>query len=743
MMMTETTDAPKETTTEPAVAESRAKRHLKGWAKWSHRLIYVGILLPVMLVLGFAGAIHFMDFNQYKPQLESEFQKRTGYELSIEGKVGVSVWPFSLSAEKVTVASPVGFDQPLAEIDQAEVTLSLWALFVEQRLKASGLELIGPRLNLIENSSGQRNIQPLVAAGFAPAQARLASMFQSPSSSPLWMTPGSWVIGEANAASTETATSSESWDLEALIMRDGSVTWQSPQDSLALKHLSLMAYDLIPGRPSEVMLSGQLASNRLAFQTQLDAQGQMVLSKGMQSVTLTDWQADLRLQSTDSDEIPPLQATLKLVQAELDREKAMFHVKQAALLSVLGRMEVSGSGSWPFQSGKPLKGTLSMDRVNVRQWARHTGLNLPRFQSDQALTDVSVTLQGQWQGAQWSLEEVVVKLDQASLEGWMRRDPDGRIRFDWQGSNWNLDNYQAWLKPRSQDGVAPGQADEKEGVPSDAVSEVPVSGTKAQARSVLPLGLPIKGLRTWPVEGDLALTQLRHQGVSYDEVRASMQSESGRWHLQPLSLQLYQGQIETELTLDVSGETPAYSTSGQISDVAMQPLMTDAWEQSRLSGDLFLQFQLASKGVNPQLLKQNANGRFEGEIRDGAYHGMDLNRLLSGQSAQPGQTRFESLSFGAPVKEGVVDWQTLEVTSERFSAQGSGTWNWGRGELSMRFDLNYDRPPAGLAMLEGLSVPVTVAGPTDQMVWQAPLDKLLQTPDNQKKLLDAVRQLLN
>ncbi|MDR9498286.1 MAG: AsmA family protein [Hydrogenovibrio sp.] len=737
---------PTETTTEQATTDSRAKRHLKGWAKWSHRLIYVGILLPVMLVLGFAGAVHFMDFNQYKPQLESEFQKRTGYALSVEGEVGVSVWPFSLSVETVTVASPDGFEQPLAEIDQAEVTLSLWALFVEQRLKASGVELIGPRLNLIEKAGGQRNYQPLVAR-LAPVQASLASMFQSPSSSPLWMTPGSWVIGEANAATTDTATS-ESWDLEALIVRDGVLTWQSPQGNLALKHLSLMAYDLMPERPSEVMLSGQLASSGLAFQTQLDARGQMVLTNGMQSVTLNDWQADLRLQPTDSDEVPPLQATFKLAQAQLDREKDMFHVKQAALLSVLGRMEASGSGPWPFQSGKPLAGSLSMDRVNVRQWARHTGLNLPRFQSDQALTDVSLTLQGQWQGAQWSLEEVVAKLDQASLEGWMRRDPDGRIRFDWQGADWNLDHYQAWLKPRSQDSAAPDQATEENGKEngnsaSDSVSDAVSPDAKAQPRSVLPVGLPIKGLRTWQVEGDVALTHLRHQGVSYDEVRASVQSESGRWHLQPFMLRLYQGQIETELTLDVSGETPVYTTSGQISDVAMQPLMTDAWEQSRLSGDLFLQFQLASKGVNPQLLKQNATGRFEGEIRDGAYHGMDLNRLLSGQSAQPGETRFESLNFAAPVKDGVVDWETLAVTSERFSAQGSGNWDWGRGEVSMRFDLNYDRPPKGLAMLEGLSVPVTVAGPTDQMVWQAPLDKLLQTPDNQKKLLDAVRQLLN
>jgi AsmA protein len=280
-MMKET--QPNEAETPQPTKRDRARHHLKHWGKWTHRLIYVGVLIPIVLVLGFAGAIHFMDFNQYKPQLEAEFKKQTGYDLSVEGNVDVSVWPFSLSAQNATVASPKGFERPLVEMEQVEVTLSLWSLFVQQRLQASGVELIGPRINLIETDAGQRNFKGLVTN-------RWLKRWQVASAQSSIAMPGGWLTAQAHAASE-----SQRWDLDAFVVRDGSLRWKTPARTWQWDHIALMAYDLRPEQPAEVQLSARMDIQGVDFQTQFDARGQMTFTPSMQRLALSDWQAHLRL----------------------------------------------------------------------------------------------------------------------------------------------------------------------------------------------------------------------------------------------------------------------------------------------------------------------------------------------------------------------------------------------------------------------------------------------------------------
>lgn len=137
--------------------------------KWSLWLILGGFLLIVITII---SALLIVDPNDYKDEIAAEVYRQTGRELSINGNINVSYFPWlGFVIEDVTLGNAKGFQQkPFLKIKQANARLKLLSLLSEPEI--GELELSGLQLLLQRNARGTTNWQDLLERGKADNKAK-------------------------------------------------------------------------------------------------------------------------------------------------------------------------------------------------------------------------------------------------------------------------------------------------------------------------------------------------------------------------------------------------------------------------------------------------------------------------------------------------------------------------------------------------------------------------------------------
>ncbi len=95
------------------------------------------------------------------------------------------------------------------------------------------------------------------------------------------------------------------------------------------------------------------------------------------------------------------------------------------------------------------------------------------------------------------------------------------------------------------------------------------------------------------------------------------------------------------------------------------------------------------------------NGRITAKVNDGAFVGMDLNKLLAGQKTQPQDaTQFRRLSLTGNIRKGILKTKDFNVKSQRFSATGTGSLELTSTLLDSTLYTVYQNPPKSLRSLK-------------------------------------------
>lgn len=702
--------------------------------KWFRRIFVVFLMLPGVLFLGFWGAMQFVDFNQYKPTIEKEFLDKTGHRLKINGAVEVSVIPFVMSAKQLEVKNPKGFDsqKDLADIQAVELELSLWDLFIHRQLSIQGLEIEHPTLNLVTNQSGQRNWQFFQnLAGFsAPPKQGFRSVAYVP------------VI--KNQANLKASSDKEDWTLRSLILQNAQLHWtnQLNHHEYDLQDFDMMAFDLAPNTPFNVITEFDFSSNRNKAKFHVKLSHQLEIAQHFKSWKAMNWQGTLVTKLPDRFKLPEVRVESSGTLFSVNMKTNQVAVKSAVLKSLDSSLKLDMSydfGAQPHSSGH-----IESKNIQLRKWLRHSGIRSPRFVHKWALSKVTLDMDWEHSDNQLALKDIDMVLDQSHITGKVLRqtqtDGQSRTHFDLNVDQLDLDKYQAIAEERKKAWQARKLEKQKAaGTPSPKPKHTP----KAKlTQTYLPLALPISTLRTMHAEGRLHFGHLKAWNLSFQDASITLLADKGRLDLAPLDAKLYQGQLLSKLTIDVTGNTPRYLWSGRVEKAQLQPMLTDGWGNKHLSGTYDGHFDLRTAGVNGHLLKQNMSGSFEAQVRNGAYHGMDLNKLLAGKSSSAkDSTQFDRLKLEGEIAKGIFTAQKLNLNSDRFSSIGVGTLNLPKGEVKGHLYTTYRKPPPSLQKLKGLEVPIYLKGPLGQVQWQVDLDKLLQNRGNQQKLLKGLKQL--
>ena len=189
-----------------ATSTENLRRRVRAWAtaRWA-RVAMVAVAAALLL-----GAVvpYFLDADPYRGTISNLIAERTGRQIRF-GKIRAQVLPHvGFSVEDAHMGNPSGF-APGEFVAAQEVrgALAFWPLVLRREIRLTSLEMVKPKLLLLEDGRGHNNYTFSSAAPSAVAAVRLAQAF-----------PGAPEGSDANAgAGTSTL------EVDALSLRDAEV----------------------------------------------------------------------------------------------------------------------------------------------------------------------------------------------------------------------------------------------------------------------------------------------------------------------------------------------------------------------------------------------------------------------------------------------------------------------------------------------------------------------------------------
>ncbi len=125
--------------------------------KWLGAIVSILVLLVILTAV---CLVTFVNPNRFKPLIAEQVMKYTGRQLTIEGDLSWSLFPYlGVKTGHVLLSNPTGFEQKIfAEMQHATFGVKLFPLF-HKRIESSGILLDGLKLNLIKEANGKNNWQ--------------------------------------------------------------------------------------------------------------------------------------------------------------------------------------------------------------------------------------------------------------------------------------------------------------------------------------------------------------------------------------------------------------------------------------------------------------------------------------------------------------------------------------------------------------------------------------------------------
>ncbi|MGM0541536.1 MAG: AsmA family protein [Pseudomonadota bacterium] len=744
--------------------------------KWFKRGTLILAIIPILLFLGFAGAVSLIDFNQYKPQIEQEVAKVTGRDFKIEGAVEVSVLPFIFNIGQLYLRNSEGFtEETLLSVREVQIELSLVSLFIDKEISVISLELIEPKLHLIKTETGDNWSDIQLISQWLPKRPGLSpspllahlpptlSRDNHPPSASEWFDTLERV--QVSNVAHQGLKPNFDWAFDSLVIRQGELQFEDQvAGSLAkLSAINILTFDVIKGQPFDVKSDFIYQNSASLRKYDFNLNSTLEISNHFQQWNLTNWDGLFTFHLPVEENVPAIRLTTSGERFELDLQTQNINVVKAKVAGLDAELTTSFAGI--FGVNAALAGSVDLQGLNFKEWAYHLGLPMPVFIEQKALTQGNGQFEWQWDGQKLLLKEIELQIDQTQLKGSASYQIGQKpaLEFDLNVDQLNLENYLATYQSPAET-TRPGQTNleqtQKSSQASPQKSHQKASEVIAKVSTAhyLPVGLPIENLRHLTASGQLTINQLSARDHQASSLQVTLLAEQGVLSFAPLDAELYQGELRSKFILDVTEEAPKYHWKGRLNQVDLQMAFASHVESPILDGVVTSRFNLRSKGLDNKAIKQNLNGLFSSELEQVKIEGLDLNQLLNGNmEVQTTSTLLDHVYLSGRWHQGVYSAKQFRANSERFSGSGSGSYDLNKDEIESQFLLAVEKPAEALSALEGFTVPLNYRGslqskgdvPSEKGVyteprWKVDMAQLMASPayhQQQKQLITALSAL--
>src|SRR5262245_44575300 len=238
--------------------------------------------LVALVVIAIVVVVATFDPNRYKGELAKIVKEKTGRTLTVEGKIGLSVFPSVGVAVGKTTLSERNSDKIFARIDDVKVSLALMPLLSKQ-VVVDRVTLSGLNVDLVQDKNGKTNFADLAGGGAPPAAAKAPASKAAPKGEPV----------QLNVAGIEVKSSSASWTDEATGGR-----YKATIDKLETGRIA-------SGVPGKLSLAMRLEATQPKADYKVDLSGQYRLNLEKQSYALSGMELKVS-DATPGSKKPPL-----------------------------------------------------------------------------------------------------------------------------------------------------------------------------------------------------------------------------------------------------------------------------------------------------------------------------------------------------------------------------------------------------------------------------------------------------
>ncbi|MFZ9039104.1 MAG: AsmA family protein [Gammaproteobacteria bacterium] len=265
--------------------------------------------------------------------------------------------------------------------------------------------------------------------------------------------------------------------------------------------------------------------------------------------------------------------------------------------------------------------------------------------------------------------------------------------------------------------------------------------------------LPMQTLRDLDIDGKISLAQVKAQNLRMSDVVIVVKAQDGVVGVKPVTLNMYDGKVETAAAIDVKASIPKYSIDQSLQAVQVGDLLKDYTGEETISGSLNAEANLTTSGEWLSELKRNSNGSLKLAFLDGALNGFNVRHSidsakakLSGKESPPLEnlkTDFSSLSLSGVIRNGVFSSDDLDLQAPLLRASGRGSADLNNETVDYQVDTKLVGSVKGQEgeaadELAGLAIPVSIKGPFADPKIDVLLDEMLKArADAEKEALKA------
>ena len=334
-----------------------------------------------------------------------------------------------------------------------------------------------------------------------------------------------------------------------------------------------------------------------------------------------------------------------------------------------------------------------------------------------------------------SISDGVMDLDQSKLKFSKRvkefSKPD--VAFDLNLDKIDLDRY---LPP-------PGEKKPPEEKKKD---KTPASGEKKTDYTPL---------RKLVLDGVIRVGMLKAKGVNIQDLHMKVAGKNGLFRLDPVTLNLYQGDMSSKGNFDVRENIPKSNVELKAKGIQAGPLLRDLLKKDFLEGTAKADIAIRMEGDDAETIKKTLNGEGDLLFKDGAVKGIDLAGMvrnvkttfgLAEKSAEKPRTDFSEFHAPFTITNGVVKTPETGLISPILRVLAAGKADLVKESLDFRVEPKFVGTIKGQGDTKqrtGITVPVLVTGsfsspkfrPDLKGMFQQTIEKGISDPSKLKDML--------
>lgn len=656
------------------------------------------LAIPVLvIVLGVAALVMFVNPNQFKPMLAEQVKNQTGLDLEISGDISWQFFPsVGLELGQTSLKNPQGFQNPnLFSVSQVGVSVAVMPL-LDKTLEIGSITLDGAQVHLETLKDGRSNLDSLTAAPQTEAAAESTTTSDAPTDSTASATDG-WQISLSGVTVSNAL-------LEMSNAQTGTFT------KLYDVGLNVSEFAIDQWTTANFEMKGQNNDQQFTAKGTADFK----LAQGFAEYALKNIEFDATYEDA-ANQIQ--QAQLKLATFEFDKPNAIdFSMKGNA-----AELTFDAKGGTTFTVDKAIS-MVTLSGLSLDSTLE--GAALP--QSPMKVTmasDLSFDMNKSF--LDFVLNKLTVNKIELDGKATVQLADIPKVRFSLHSPNIDLDEFLGLNQPADKTASTGG--------------EQTGGASKPSASEVEPDLSALKGL---DVKGKITIDKFKAANAHMQKVTADFSVNRGVAELTSFSSELYSGSITASGKLDARQSPATYSAVKRIKGVKVQPLLKDVADNDKLEGTGNIDVNVKGKGLAPTAMKKNLSGTVKINFADGAVNGINVAQMIrenyarfKGQSLDgqqgPQKTDFSAMKATLNLANGVVSTKDMTAESPLLRIQGEGSANYVNetADFLVRTSVVGTLEGQGgqsIDELRDVTIPIKITGPWAQPQFALVFDDVLK-----------------